>query len=545
VDSSTEARRLIGDRYELEALIGKGGVGEVWRARHVALNSRVAIKFLQPASAQRESAKRRFTTEAQVTAQLRTPTAVQVFDFGITDDGQPYLVMELLEGETLGLRLQRVKRLAVADTARVLAQAARALQRAHQLGIIHRDFKPDNIVVFEDDEGREQVKVLDFGVAKLVGSLEEQAAPDGASGSSPSFTRTGAVLGTPLYMAPEQIRDATSVDPRVDIWAFGVVAFECLTGRPPFSGSNLLELFARIQSGLHPSANFLEPSVPAGFDAWFEIACAPDPAKRFPNATIAWKQLAVALEIAGGDSSPSLSGVLDPNAASGERRVLVVRDAQPVEPEGATVDAPAPSPPSAPSPGELRSRSHAGGFASLQRISLDELPAMATHAGPVTPAGRAAASGPPGSRGTWWMAGFAAVALLSGVAVWRVATLSPATAPSAASARAVPSVPVPPASARAPASGVPPEIATSATPPPLPAFATATASPTRTALPPTRLATHPALAAPSAAPPVPALTPAPALPPAPAPTLAPAPAPSPAPAPTSPAPSPTDPGSYR
>ncbi|MGH7295484.1 MAG: serine/threonine-protein kinase, partial [Polyangiaceae bacterium] len=173
-DPVQQSSHLVGGRYELEALIGKGGVGEVWRARHVALNSRVAIKFLQPASAQKESAKRRFTTEAQVTAQLKTPSAVQVFDFGVTDDGQPYLVMELLEGETLGLRLQRLKRLGVVETARILAQAARALQRAHQLGIVHRDFKPDNIVIYTDDEGREQVKVLDFGVAKLVGALEDQ-----------------------------------------------------------------------------------------------------------------------------------------------------------------------------------------------------------------------------------------------------------------------------------------------------------------------------------------------------------------------------------
>ena len=290
--------RLVGGRYELEALIGKGGVGEVWRARHVALNSHVAIKFLQLASVEKASSQRRFTTEARVTAQLKSPNAVQVFDFGLTEDGQPYLVMELLEGETLGTRLARSKRLGVAETGRLLGQAVKALQRAHQIGIVHRDFKPDNVIICVDDEGRDHVKVLDFGVAKLVGALDEGAGAAHVPGATTvaSFTKTGTVLGTPLYMAPEQIRDSTAVDLRVDIWALGVVAFECLTGRPPFTGATLPELFERIQTGLHPSASFVEPSIPATFDAWFDKACALDPARRFPSAALAYKQLSEAIE---------------------------------------------------------------------------------------------------------------------------------------------------------------------------------------------------------------------------------------------------------
>jgi eukaryotic-like serine/threonine-protein kinase len=414
-DTVEKAPPLVGGRYELEALIGKGGVGEVWRARHVALNSPVAIKFLQPASAQRESAKRRFTTEAQLTAQLKTPSAVQVFDFGITDEGQPYLVMELLEGETLGLRLQRLKRLGVADTARFLGQAARALQRAHQLGIVHRDFKPDNIVIYPDDEGKEQVKVLDFGVAKLVGALEDRGEqnPNQPVGETTSFTRTGAVLGTPLYMAPEQILDATHVDARADIWAFGVVAFECLTGRPPFTGGNLLELFARIQSGLHADPSFVEPSVPPTFDAWFNTACAPDPEKRFTNAMVAWRQLATALGLPGADSTPSL----EPNATSGERRVVGTAPAS-----GEQGDAPAIE--ARETMGELRGRTHGDSFASLQRISIDELPGLATHSrpsapSPSVPAPQAVTKG----KGVWWLAGFLLVAACSAVAAWRVVSL--------------------------------------------------------------------------------------------------------------------------
>ncbi len=322
----TEAR-LIGGRYELQARIGRGGIGEVWRARHVALNSFVAIKFLQGASAQNEAARRRFTTEAQVTARLNSRHAVQVFDFGVTDDGHPYLVMELLEGETLGRRIERDGRVAIIDAARMLGQSARALYRAHQLGIVHRDFKPDNVVIGIDDEGRDYVKVVDFGLAKLVGELD--ALPDehlldlATTAPSATFTKTGAMLGTPFYMAPEQIRNAADVDLRADIWAFGVVAFECLTGCTPFAGDTLLELFTKIEKGEHPQANELDPSIPPGFNAWFDEACAPDSRDRFPDANTAWKKLIIALECGRIDIDPSVTmgRSLPP---SGENHVVVL-----------------------------------------------------------------------------------------------------------------------------------------------------------------------------------------------------------------------------
>src|SRR5215472_9520595 len=148
----TAAQKEIGGRYWLESLIGEGGMGEVWRVRHHVLNTTVAIKFLQAASASSESTRRRFLTEAQVTANLKTRHAVQVFDFGVTDQGQPYLVMELLEGETLGERLEREGTLSPSDTVHVLKQVARALDRAHGLGIVHRDLKPENIMIVVDPE---------------------------------------------------------------------------------------------------------------------------------------------------------------------------------------------------------------------------------------------------------------------------------------------------------------------------------------------------------------------------------------------------------
>ena len=150
--ASLSADRLVGGRYALEALIGKGGMGEVWRARHVALKTLVAIKFLHGSGPPSEHAKRRFLTEAQVTANLKTRHAVQVFDFGVTDDGRPFLVMELLDGETLDKRIARVGRLPLATTSLFLQKAARALERAHALGIVHRDFKPENIMLVADEE---------------------------------------------------------------------------------------------------------------------------------------------------------------------------------------------------------------------------------------------------------------------------------------------------------------------------------------------------------------------------------------------------------
>jgi serine/threonine-protein kinase len=316
------ATGLIGGRYELEALLGRGGVGQVWRARHVTLNSHVAIKFLHSASAQRETTRKRFLTEAQVTAQLKTRHAVQVFDYGFTDAGHPYLVMELLDGETVGHRLDRLKRLPPATAVLFLTQVSRELERAHALGIVHRDLKPDNLVIVADEEGREYIKVLDFGVAKLLGDLDTDTADDEdptqlSQQDFATLTRTGAMLGTPYYMAPEQVRNSRDVDLRVDVWAFGVVAFECLTGKVPFDGKNLLQLFDRIRRGEHPPAVSLRPELPNAFDTWFEIACAVDREKRFPSARAAATTLALAVDPQASTTVDSAGGDLSQSGRTG------------------------------------------------------------------------------------------------------------------------------------------------------------------------------------------------------------------------------------
>ena len=320
---------LIGGRYELESLLGRGGAGEVWRARHVTLNSHVAIKFLHSATEQLEATRKRFLKEAQVTAQLKTRHAVQVFDYGFTDEGQPYLVMELLDGETVGQRLTRLGRLPPEVTVAFLSQVARALERAHAIGIVHRDLKPDNLVIVVDEEGRETIKVLDFGIAKLLGDLDtgvtEVEDPTLLTAKALStFTRTGAFLGTPLYMAPEQARNAADVDLRADVWAFGVVAYQCLTGKPPFEGKNLLELFGRIESCQHTPAVVLCPELPRAFDMWFEIACAPDRKARFSTARAAAERLALAVDPRASVSVDSFPGASRDAPASGSTPRAVV-----------------------------------------------------------------------------------------------------------------------------------------------------------------------------------------------------------------------------
>jgi len=292
----------LNQRYELEERIGEGGMGEVWRARDLSLKRQVAIKFLSGSLAAKEEVRTRFLHEAQVTAQINSRHAVLVYDFGVTADGQPYFVLELLHGETLAKRLGRVKKLDKEQAFPILRKAARALSRAHALRIVHRDFKPDNVFLTVSEESEEapggitveEVKVVDFGIAKLIGSLEEARHSmhdeDLTGEALGSLTRTNSFIGTPHYMSPEQVRQE-EVGPAADIWALAIVAFECLTGRHPFEGNNVIALFSNIQLGRSLAASELEPSLGAGFDTWFKRATALDPKDRFGDANTAVEQL--------------------------------------------------------------------------------------------------------------------------------------------------------------------------------------------------------------------------------------------------------------
>jgi serine/threonine-protein kinase len=264
---------IIAGKYRLLRKLGQGGMGSVWYAEHLTLHSPVAIKLIDPSIADNAEALGRFLREAQSAASLRSPHVVQILDHGV-DNGIPYIAMELLDGESLADRLTRVGRLSSGETGRVLQQVARAIGRAHEAGIVHRDLKPDNIYLVRNDD-EEIAKVLDFGIAK--------SNAHGLGASVGGGTRTGAVLGTPYYMSPEQAEGAKTLDGRADIWAMGVIAFECLLGSRPFDEETLGSLLLAICARPIPIPSQRGP-VPVGFDEWFARACSRDVAQRYAGA---------------------------------------------------------------------------------------------------------------------------------------------------------------------------------------------------------------------------------------------------------------------
>ncbi len=264
---------VLGERYRLVHPLASGGMGSVWCAEHLSLKSTVALKMLDGSPNGDPAATQRFLREARLAAALRSPHVVQIFDYGVEGE-TPYIAMELLEGELLGERLDRVGRLSAATTARVIRHVSRAMTKAHEAGIVHRDLKPENVFVVKNDD-EEIYKVFDFGIAKTH--------PMGSGGTLMTSTRTGSLLGTPSYMSPEQAQGAKVIDHRTDIWALGVIAYRCLLGRLPFVGENVGQLVLAICAEPLPKPS-AQGAVPAGFDAWFARACARQPQARFDSA---------------------------------------------------------------------------------------------------------------------------------------------------------------------------------------------------------------------------------------------------------------------
>ncbi len=283
-----EAGAVIADRFRLERPLGRGGMGVVWVAHDLRLDSPCAVKFLLATIDDR--ARQRFALEAKAAAQLRSPNVVQVLDHGEAE-GVPYIAMELLVGEDLASRLAREGRLSLAKTAEIVEHIARALSRAHAAGLVHRDLKPANVFLAKDDD-REVVKVLDFGIAKTYADPDAPPASSRAAASDAdvSITATGTSMGTPSYMSPEQI-SGLDVDARADVWALGVLAFQCLTGRLPFEAENLGKLYTMVLSGSAPSVSTVAPALPAALDAWFAKALAKSREDRFATARELWEAL--------------------------------------------------------------------------------------------------------------------------------------------------------------------------------------------------------------------------------------------------------------
>jgi serine/threonine-protein kinase len=261
-------------RYRLLEQLGEGGMGSVWKAEHLLLHSHVAVKIIDPEIARLEFNLARFLREAKTLATLRSPNVVQVLDFG-SDAETPYLVMELLQGQTLGRRLSEQGRLTLSETCRVLQDVCAAMSLVHEQGLIHRDLKPENIFLCNVG-GQRVTKVVDFGIAKSLRSDMTTASMK---------TRTGHMLGTPSYMSPEQCRGLKDIDHRADLWALGVIAYECLVGKVPFEGEVLGDLLLRIcMDPLPIPSRQARGALPAAFDAWFAKAVARDRSTRYQSA---------------------------------------------------------------------------------------------------------------------------------------------------------------------------------------------------------------------------------------------------------------------
>ncbi len=277
--------QVVGGKYRVDRLIGTGGMGTVWEGVHEALGHKVAIKFIKPAYASHPDARKRFEIEARAAAKLKTKHAVQVYDFGVTEDGIPYIVMEYLEGRSLSELLMEKGPLPGPEVGSIISQAARALAKAHAAGIVHRDLKPDNIFLATnaEDVGEQgySVKLVDFGIAKIVQE------PVGAGESSPMGgpTQEGAVVGTPNFMSPEQLTVGGAPGPLTDIWSLGACAFTAMTARIPFEGDVLGDIVLKVCVSPLPVPSSYNPKTPSGFDAFFAKACSRDASKRYQTAT--------------------------------------------------------------------------------------------------------------------------------------------------------------------------------------------------------------------------------------------------------------------
>ena len=272
VQGVPHAGQLIGDRYRLDRPLERGAMGSVWRAEQVRLRAPVAVKFLDPSLIGDKEMHDRFMQEARSAAAVRSAHVVQVFDYG-SEGGVPYIAMELLDGENLDSRLGRGP-LSAAELARLFSELARGVGQAHAIGVIHRDLKPGNIFIAREGE-HEVTKIVDFGIAKVKASALRMTRGVG--------TQLGTLLGTPQYMSPEQVRGSGSIDHRTDLWALGVIACECLTGRCPFSGTTIGDLTVQICTEKPPAPSSFGP-VPSGFDQWFFKAVQKKPQKRFQSA---------------------------------------------------------------------------------------------------------------------------------------------------------------------------------------------------------------------------------------------------------------------
>jgi len=284
---------VVSGKYQLVRLLGDGGMGSVYEARHAVLGTRVAIKVLHPELARRTGLVERFLQEARVAAQIRSPHIVQVTDVDRTPDGQAYIVMELLEGEPLSSVLERQAKLPVPTASEYTLQVLSALEAAHALGVIHRDLKPENVFLTFAG-GRPVLKLIDFGIAKARRLDQQQK----------NLTVAGVVMGTAEYMAPEQARSADKVDARADVYAAGVILYEMIAGCRPVNGDDALVIALRVEQGSVVPLVQAAPDVPREIAGLVHRAMAPRPELRFASAT----EMRLALEKANRQPASGAAG---------------------------------------------------------------------------------------------------------------------------------------------------------------------------------------------------------------------------------------------
>jgi eukaryotic-like serine/threonine-protein kinase len=268
---------LLEGKFRVTREIGRGGMAAVYEAENVDIGKRVAVKILAAELITSRVVRERFLREARAAAAVRSPYICDVYDSGMYEE-RPFLVMELLEGESLYDLLTRVRQLDFENTLRIATHSARGLQKAHESNIVHRDLKPENIFLTKDEEGNLLAKLVDFGLAKFY-------EPTGNDQATVRLTREGALFGTPAYMSPEQAKGKGEVDHRADLWALGCIVYECLTGQTVWSvDQGVAMILAQIASAPLPRPNKLRPDLPPAFEQWFLKALDRDPDKRFQTA---------------------------------------------------------------------------------------------------------------------------------------------------------------------------------------------------------------------------------------------------------------------
>lgn len=302
------AGMVLAGKYEVERVLGAGGMGVVVAARHLALDERVALKFLQPAYAHHPEASSRFLREARAAAKIKSQHVARVSDIGELEQGAPYMVMEYLEGSDLSALLAQQGPFAPSDAVELVLQACEAIAEAHAYGIVHRDLKPANLFLVRQADGSPLLKVLDFGISKVMGGTD-------------SLTRTGTAVGSGYYMSPEQMTQTHSVDHRTDIYALGVVLYQLVSARLPFEAKSLHELCAAVLLGVPTPLTALCPELPPAFCEVVARACERTLEGRYQTVA----ELAAALApFASPRALPlvaKIGAIAAPLLASGERAV--------------------------------------------------------------------------------------------------------------------------------------------------------------------------------------------------------------------------------